>query len=136
MLGNCQLSDWTQFGFDEARLHEAEARFLKCAGVVAGSMHHLDGEPVKGRRAEGSGQSGREQNCAIILGTMQNMDDDHFLYLDPREDQIVTMPPTPHARRFIALTSGKRWGRSPRPRHCSRNARRKLIGRAGLFRAI
>jgi Fic family protein len=44
MLWNWQLSDWTQFGFDETRLREAEARFLKSAGIVVGSMHHLGGE--------------------------------------------------------------------------------------------
>src|ERR1700740_1082584 len=44
MLWNWQLSDWTQFAFDEARLRDAEARFLKGAGVVVGSMRHLDGE--------------------------------------------------------------------------------------------
>ncbi|QDC38045.1 Fic family protein [Sphingobium fuliginis] len=44
MLWNWQLPDWTQFGFDETRLREAEARFLKSAGIVVGSMHHLDRE--------------------------------------------------------------------------------------------
>ncbi|MFC3216027.1 Fic family protein [Novosphingobium panipatense] len=48
MLWNWQLSDWTQFIFDEARLRDAETRFLKGAGVVVGSMHHLDGEARHG----------------------------------------------------------------------------------------
>ncbi|WP_336960501.1 Fic family protein [Sphingobium aquiterrae] len=48
MLWNWQLSDWTQFTFDEARLRDAETRFLKGAGVVVGSMHHLDGEARHG----------------------------------------------------------------------------------------
>lgn len=48
MLWNWQLSDWPQFTFDEARLRHAEARFLKGGGVVAGSMHHLDGEARQG----------------------------------------------------------------------------------------
>lgn len=48
MLWNWQLSDWTHFGFDEGRLREAEARFLKGAGVVVGSMHHLDGGARQG----------------------------------------------------------------------------------------
>ena len=44
MLWNWQLSDWTQFTFDATNLRDAEARFLKGAGVIVGSMHHLDGE--------------------------------------------------------------------------------------------
>lgn len=48
MLWNWQLSDWTQFTLDEARLRDAETRFLKGAGVVVGSMHHLDGEARHG----------------------------------------------------------------------------------------
>lgn len=48
MLWNWQLSDWTQFTFDEAGLRDAETRFLKGAGVVVGSMHHLDGEARHG----------------------------------------------------------------------------------------
>ncbi|QPI71939.1 Fic family protein [Sphingobium sp. Cam5-1] len=48
MLWNWQLSDWTQFGFDEALLRDREARFLKGAGVIVGSMHHLDGEARQG----------------------------------------------------------------------------------------
>ena len=48
MLWNWQLSDWTQFTFDEARLRDAETRFLRGAGVVVGSMHHLDGEARHG----------------------------------------------------------------------------------------
>ena len=48
MLWNWQLSDWTQFTLDEARLRDAETRFLRGAGVVVGSMHHLDGEARHG----------------------------------------------------------------------------------------
>src|SRR3546814_11935005 len=48
MLWNWQLSDWPAFSFDAALLREAEERFLKGAGVVAGSMHHLDGDARQG----------------------------------------------------------------------------------------
>src|SRR3546814_3183238 len=48
MLWNWQLSDWPAFSFDAALLREAEERFLKGAGVVVGSMHHLDGDARKG----------------------------------------------------------------------------------------
>ncbi len=48
MLWNWQLSDWPHFTFDPVRLADAEARFLKGAGVVIGSMHHLDGETRQG----------------------------------------------------------------------------------------
>ncbi|WP_311271009.1 Fic family protein [Sphingobium sp. WCS2017Hpa-17] len=48
MLWNWQLSDWSQFAFDAARLRDAEAQFLKGAGVVIGSMHHLDGNARQG----------------------------------------------------------------------------------------
>ena len=48
MVWNWQLADWTQFAFDQVRLVDAEARFLKGAGVVVGSMHHLDGETRQG----------------------------------------------------------------------------------------
>ena len=48
MLWNWQLSDWTQFTFDADSLRDAEVRFLKGAGVVVGSMHHLDGEARQG----------------------------------------------------------------------------------------
>lgn len=48
MLWNWQLSDWPQFAFDAASLRDAEARFLKGAGVVVGSMHHLDGKARQG----------------------------------------------------------------------------------------
>ena len=61
MLWNWQLSDWTQFTFDEARLRDAETRFLKGAGVVVGSMHHLDGEARHGGIAE----SGRKRTLSL-----------------------------------------------------------------------
>lgn len=48
MKWNWQLSDWTRFAFDEGRLRDAESRFLKGAGIVIGSMHHLDGEARHG----------------------------------------------------------------------------------------
>src|SRR3546814_8971351 len=48
MLWNWQLSDWPAFSFDAALLREAEERFLKGAGVVVGSMHHLDGDARQG----------------------------------------------------------------------------------------
>ncbi|RZF63288.1 Fic family protein [Sphingomonas populi] len=43
MRWNWQLSDWTKFTFNETGLRDAEAHFLKGAGIVVGSMHHLDG---------------------------------------------------------------------------------------------
>lgn len=48
MLWNWQLSTWPQFDFEQARLADREARFLKGAGVIVGSMHHLDGETRRG----------------------------------------------------------------------------------------
>ncbi len=48
MRWNLQLADWPQFSFDEASLRNAEAQFLKGAGVVIGSMHHLDGGARQG----------------------------------------------------------------------------------------
>jgi Fic family protein len=48
MHWNWQLSDWTKFTFNEAGLRDAEARFLKGAGIVVGSIHHLDGAARRG----------------------------------------------------------------------------------------
>lgn len=48
MRWNWQRSDWPQFRFDPARLRDAETRFLKGAGVVVGSMRHLDGDVRQG----------------------------------------------------------------------------------------
>lgn len=48
MLWNWQLSDWPAFSYDPARLRSAEERFLKGAGVVVGSMLHLDGDAQQG----------------------------------------------------------------------------------------
>ncbi|WP_067104897.1 Fic family protein [Sphingopyxis granuli] len=48
MLWNWQLSDWPAFSFDPGLLRETEERFLKGAGVVVGSMHHLDGDARQG----------------------------------------------------------------------------------------
>lgn len=44
MLWNWQLSDWPKFTFDKVPLRDADARFFKGAGIVVGSLHHLDGE--------------------------------------------------------------------------------------------
>jgi hypothetical protein len=48
MLWNWQLSDWPQFSFDQASLRAAEECFIKGAGVIVGSLHHLDGEARQG----------------------------------------------------------------------------------------
>lgn len=48
MRWNWQRSDWPHFEFDAARLRSAEEQFLKGAGVVIGSLHHLDGEARQG----------------------------------------------------------------------------------------
>jgi Fic family protein len=48
MLWNWQLSDWPHFAFDRAQLAGPEARFLKSAGVIVGSIHHLDGVTRQG----------------------------------------------------------------------------------------
>ena len=48
MLWNWQLSDWPQFSFDQACLRAAEERFIKGAGIIIGSLHHLDGEARRG----------------------------------------------------------------------------------------
>lgn len=42
MLWNWQLTDWPDFYYDATRLREQEARFLTGAGVVVGTMDHLD----------------------------------------------------------------------------------------------
>lgn len=48
MIWNWQLSDWPRFSFDQASLRTAEERFLKGAGVIVGSLHHLNGEARQG----------------------------------------------------------------------------------------
>jgi Fic family protein len=48
MLWNWQQADWPQFRYDAACLVSFEQRFLKGAGVVIGTMHHLDGEARQG----------------------------------------------------------------------------------------
>lgn len=48
MRWNWQQPDWPNFRFDAARLHSAEAQFLKGAGIVIGTLHHLDGETQRG----------------------------------------------------------------------------------------
>lgn len=48
MRWNWQQPDWPNFRFDATRLHSAEAQFLKGAGVVIGTLHHLDGEAQRG----------------------------------------------------------------------------------------
>lgn len=52
MRWNWQQRDWPNFRFDAARLGPAETRFLKGAGVVVGTMHHLDGETQQGLAIE------------------------------------------------------------------------------------
>ena len=42
MHWNWQLTDWREFRFETTSLREAEAHFLKQAGVVVGAMQHLD----------------------------------------------------------------------------------------------
>jgi Fic family protein len=48
MRWNWQQPDWPNFAFDAVRLRSAEAQFLKGAGVVVGTMHHLDVETQRG----------------------------------------------------------------------------------------
>ncbi|CAD7341511.1 Fic family protein [Sphingomonadales bacterium 56] len=48
MIWSWQLSDWPQFSFEQASLRAAEERFIKGAGVIVGSLHHLDGEARQG----------------------------------------------------------------------------------------
>lgn len=48
MRWNWQLADWPRFQFDSARLRSAEEQFLKRAGVVIGTLHHLDGDAQQG----------------------------------------------------------------------------------------
>jgi hypothetical protein len=44
MRWNWQLPDWPDFQYDASRIRAAEERFLKGAGVVVGSLHHLDSD--------------------------------------------------------------------------------------------
>ena len=48
MQWNWQQTDWPKFTYDAGQLRNAERQFLKCAGVVVGAMHHLDGEQKQG----------------------------------------------------------------------------------------
>lgn len=48
MIWNWQRSDWPRFTYEPANLINAETRFLKGAGIVVGSMHHLDGDIRQG----------------------------------------------------------------------------------------
>ena len=48
MRWNWQLPDWPHFTYDAARYRVAEERFLKGAGVVIGTLHHLDGDARQG----------------------------------------------------------------------------------------
>lgn len=48
MLWNWQRPDWPEFTYDSARLRAAEERFLRGAGIVVGSMFHLDGDARQG----------------------------------------------------------------------------------------
>lgn len=52
MRWNWQRPDWPKFQYDAVRLHAAEAQFLKGAGVVVGTMHHLDGDAQRGLTIE------------------------------------------------------------------------------------
>ena len=52
MRWNWQQPDWPNFRFDATRLRSAETQFLKGAGVVVGTMHHLDGETQQGLAIE------------------------------------------------------------------------------------
>ena len=42
MIWNRQQPDWTDFRFDKSRLDPQEAWFLHSAGVVLGTIKHLD----------------------------------------------------------------------------------------------
>jgi Fic family protein len=52
MRWNWQLSDWPDFRYDAARLRIAEERFLKGAGVIVGTLDHLDGDARSGLAVE------------------------------------------------------------------------------------
>ena len=52
MRWNWQQPDWPRFRYDAARLRAREAQFLKGAGVVVGSLHHLDGDALTGLTIE------------------------------------------------------------------------------------
>ncbi|NIJ35988.1 Fic family protein [Sphingopyxis panaciterrae] len=52
MRWNWQRPEWPNFRYDAARLRSAETQFLKGAGVVVGTMHHLDGEAQRGLTIE------------------------------------------------------------------------------------
>ncbi|TPE60479.1 Fic family protein [Sandaracinobacter neustonicus] len=44
MRWNWQRPEWPDFQYDATRLRPAEASFLKGAGIVVGTLHHLDGD--------------------------------------------------------------------------------------------
>jgi len=48
MIWNWQLPDWPHFEYDPACLSTAEQRFLKGAGIVVGTLHHLDSDARQG----------------------------------------------------------------------------------------
>jgi Fic family protein len=48
MPWNWQRSDWPDFTYDASPLRVAEERFLKGAGVIVGTMLHLDGDARQG----------------------------------------------------------------------------------------
>lgn len=52
MQWNWQRPDWPSFPFEPARLQAAEDRFLKGAGVIVGSLRHLDGDAQRGIAVE------------------------------------------------------------------------------------
>jgi Fic family protein len=52
VVWNWQQPDWPNFNYDPARLAAAEAQFLKGAGVILGTLHHLDDEAKLGLTIE------------------------------------------------------------------------------------
>ncbi len=52
MRWNWQLPDWPNFQYDSSSLQTAEAKFLKGAGVVIGTLHHLDNDIREGFTVE------------------------------------------------------------------------------------
>ncbi len=43
MRWNWQLPDWPDFRFDPDRLRASDEQFLKCSGVIVGTLHHVEG---------------------------------------------------------------------------------------------
>lgn len=72
MLWNWQRSDWPVFGYDTALLRVAEERFLTSAGVIVGSMHHLDGDAqhIPGGAATVTHSWPSAERLALTVATM------------------------------------------------------------------